>query len=274
MTLTATKERATELQEQLVERIEALTTSDDWKAMLDTAAKFHNYSFSNVMLILWQRPDASRVAGFKTWQSLGRTVRKGEKAMRILAPLLVNKTDEDEHGEKKTRKVLVGFRPVPVFDIAQTDGAPIDAIEPVRLTGEAAAGIVEGITKQITDAGFSVTYDGAGWSPSKNGETNFTTKSVTIRSGLAPVQSVKTLIHELAHVLLHEPVPGEARGHRGLGEVEAESVAYVVAQSLGIDTSDYSLPYVALWAKGDVKQVRSTGTRVVNAAHGILNALD
>jgi antirestriction protein ArdC len=277
LTKNPTTDKAAELQQQLVERIEALTTTDDWKAMLDTAAKFHNYSFSNVMLIGWQRPDATRVAGFKTWQSLGRQVRKGEKAIRILAPLLVNKTDTDEvTGEEKTRKQLIGFRSVPVFDIAQTDGDPLPEVMPTRLTGDGngyALDLSMAVAAQIEAAGYRIAWDGTDWPATLNGVTDFAAKTVTLREGLDPAQEAKTLTHELAHVLLHEPVPGEARHHRGTGEVEAESVAYVVAQSLGMDTADYSLPYVAHWAKGDVKEVRSTGQRVIATAHAILDGM-
>src|ERR671933_430861 len=128
-------ERMSTLLQQLEVGVQAIQTSEDFQRYLRTAANFHQYSPNNVLLILAQKPDATRVAGYTTWQALGRQVKKGEKAIYIFAPQPYFVTTEDEQGEEQTREGLT-FRSVPVFDFSQTEGDPIPTMEAPVLTGE------------------------------------------------------------------------------------------------------------------------------------------
>src|ERR671932_801744 len=133
--LAQTEERTAALLEQLEAGVQAIQTSDDFKSYLRTAATFHAYSPNNVLLILAQKPEATCVAGYKTWQSLGRQVKKGEKAIYIFAPRPYRVTTENETGEEQTHEGLT-FRSVPVFDFSQTEGDPIPTMEAPTLTGD------------------------------------------------------------------------------------------------------------------------------------------
>jgi len=260
-------DRAAELQGQLEAEIAALVSGEDWRRFLETVSRFHKYSANNLFLIMAQKPDATRVAGFNTWKRLGRYVRKGERGIRILAPCLYRY--EDEQGEEHRR--LGGFRVVSVFDISQTSGAELPAdIRPVLLEGEAPAGLWDALAAQVVGTGFELVRGDCGGA---NGCTHYGSRTVTVRDDVDDAQACKTLAHELGHVLLgHESQL--LGGCRGLLEVEAESVAYIVAQASGLDCSGYSLPYVARWAGGDLALVRKTAERVVSCASAILAAIE
>jgi antirestriction protein ArdC len=265
-------DRVRELHDQLERSVAELVTGEDWRAMLDTAAKFHRYSPNNILLIMRQMPEASMVAGFNAWKALGRHVRKGEHAIRVLAPCKY-RVEDDETGE--SRMVLRGFTTACVFDVSQTDGEPLP--EPMRaelLAGNAPAGTWDGLAVQVMTKGYRLER---GDCQGANGRTNYATRCVTVRDDVDNAQACKTLAHELAHVMLHEPDGLAwslcAMDDRRIHEVEAESVAYIVCRALGLVSDQYSLPYVATWADGDVARVRETATRVVEAAAGILTAL-
>jgi hypothetical protein len=265
-------DRLKELHEQLSSTVEALVTSEDWKAMLAVAARFHRYSASNVMLILAQRPTASRVAGYKRWQSFGRQVRKGERGIAILAPCVYRRRplDEDEALAKPAlAKVLRGFRVAYVFDVEQTEGDPLpELLRPELLDGEAIEGLWDGLAARVAAEDFVLQRGECGGA---NGRTDFQARTVRVRDDVAPAQATKTLAHELGHVLMH--TPAMAMSNRDLVEVEAESVAYVVCQAVGLDSTDYSLPYVAHWSNGSPPLVRTTAERVVATAREVLEGL-
>jgi antirestriction protein ArdC len=270
-------DRLTALHDTLTEAVEALTTGEQWAAMLTAAARFHRYSLSNLLLIYTARPDATRVAGFRTWLSLGRCVRKGERGIPILAPCTY-KTDAesddagpatgaDVTGDGTPRRVLRGFRVVYVFDITQTEGDPVPDVTPVLLDGDDPGRLWDALAAQVESAGYVL--DRADCSPA-NGVTDYLTRRVSVRPDLSAAQSCKTLAHELGHVLLHAPGDGIPRERR---EVEAESVAYVVCQASGLVTDDYSLAYVAGWAQGDLTLVKDTADRVIGTARAVLDRL-
>lgn len=270
-------DRLTALHDTLTDAVTALVSGEEWVAMLAAAAHFHRYSLSNLLLIHRARPDATRVAGFRTWLSLGRHVRKGERGIPILAPCTY-KTDPapddaepttgaDATGDGSPRRVLRGFRVVYVFDVSQTDGDPLPDVVPVLLEGDDPGRLWDALAAQVESAGFAL--DRADCSPA-NGITDYLARRVSVRPDLSPAQACKTLAHELGHVLLHAPgdgIPPERR------EVEAESVAYVVCQAAGLVTDDYSLAYVAGWAQGDVSLVRDTADRVIGTARAVLDRL-
>jgi antirestriction protein ArdC len=254
-----------ELVEKLTEGITRLTSSDEWQQYLDFQSKFHSYSFGNVLLIAAQRHDASRVAGFRAWQKMNRFVRKGEKAIWILAPMIYKQQDE-QSGESD--RVLRGFKYVPVFDIGQTDGEELPTICH-RLTGDDPAGLYDGLVQVARSIGFTV--EDAELPGGTNGDCSHDLHRIRVEVSNTPAQRVKTLAHELAHAVLHETFED-----RRLAELEAESTAYIICQNLGLETGDYSFGYVATWAGGGenaVAGIKASGERIQRAAEQVLAAL-
>ncbi len=207
------------------------------------------------------------VAGFRTWLSLGRHVRKGEKALRVLAPCRYKSTNQDT-GEESWR--LGGFKVESVFASGQTDGdgdIP-ERMRPELLTGEGPAGAWDALATLVEAEGYTIAR--APLAPA-NGTTSFVSKVVTVADRLEGAAAVKTLVHELAHVLLHVNV--DYHGNRGRCECEAESVAYLVCGELGLTTDAYSFAYVTTWADGDAKVVMSAADAAKKCATRILEAL-
>src|ERR687885_713321 len=149
-------ERMDDLIRQLEAGVQAIPTTEDFQRYLRTAATFHQYSTNNVLLILSQRPEATRVAGYRAWQALGRQVKKGEKAISIFAPRPYRVTTEDEQGEEQTREGLT-FRSVPVFDVSQTEGDAIPTMEAPTLTGDAGQEIYAALVAFAAHEGLTVT---------------------------------------------------------------------------------------------------------------------
>ena len=266
-----TSNRKDEILSALTEGIAQLTSSERWQEWLRTQSRFHHYSFRNTLLIMIQRPEAKQVAGFRAWQLLGRQVRKGEKAIWILAPV-TRKVNEDNGSDgdahDKTR-VLCGFRPAYVFDIAQTDGEPLPEVCSL-LDGDDVAGVYERLVAVAHSIGFTV--EDAVFDDSRNGDCTHDLHRIRVASERSAVQRIKTLAHEIAHAMLH----GEPH-ERARAEMEAESVAYVVCANLGITTDDYSFGYVATWAGGGdeaVANITASAGRIQHAAASILSSFE
>ena len=295
------------LHERLTGAVEQLVSGEDWARALAFAARFRARSFANTILIFTQHQEAyglglvpdpvpSHVAGYRQWQQLGRQVSKGQPGYQILAPVtgrFASATPQDAEswrrlgkGEKPragetVRTKMVGVRPAYVWDASQTTGEPIpEPPAPRLLEGQAPAGLWEGLAAQVQSAGFELRLVAdASEIFGANGLTDYTNRVVSVRADMDPAAQVKTLAHELGHVLLHGPDAGEARQHRGIGEVEAESVALMVGAAHGMDTSGYTVPYVSTWAarvegQDPVEVVKTTGERVRKTALGILEQLD
>ena len=262
------------LHDQLQTSLRELVTSEDWQRALAVAARFHDYSFANSRLI-WAQALArgitpSRVAGYRMWQQLGRQVRRGEHGLQILAPVIAKVTPESSDEEERR---VVGFRVVRVFDIAQTDGEPLPEVTAVLVEGDLPSHW-ERVGELIIGAGFGLQVADLDRLGDANGITDWQQREVVVRASLPGAQRFKTAIHELAHIRLHEPTT-EGRPHcRGIVEVEAESVAYMVCAALGIDSTAYSLPYVASWSGGDVDKVTATANRVIGCARHLLTQLE
>lgn len=255
--------RVEELHQTLEAGVASLVDGDSWKAWLGTQAKFHRYSWNNTLLIMMQKPEATQVAGYRTWQGMGRQVRKGEKSIGILAPIFAKAKDAEGKDEKR----LVGFRAVSVFDVSQTDGEPLPTSGVALVEGDAPAGLWDALAAQVEANGYSLERGECGGA---NGWTNGTTKTIRVRDDVSDGQAVKTLAHEVAHMMLHMD-GDEAMTHRGIAEVEAESVAFIVAGAHGMDTSGYTFGYVAGWAgSAEADAVRQTGERVVKTAKAII----
>ena len=259
--------------DRLTAGIAQLTTTDAWIRWLRVQSRFHRYSFNNVLLIAAQRPNATQVAGFRAWQGMHRQVRRGEKAITILAPC--TRREQDEDGGQLQR--IVGFRGASVFDVGQTDGDELPEPPCHRLTGDAPREAWAKLEEFAVSLGYTVKW--AELPTGRNGDCNAALRTIRVSSELThmPAQSVKTLTHEIAHALLH----GEAlrEGHlcdRPRAELEAESVAFVVLDASGIDSQEYTFGYVATWAGGTdqaIATVRESGQRISGAARKVIVAL-
>lgn len=261
-----------ELHGQLLDQVARLRTSEEWLSAMVAASRFHDYSLGN-WLLLWSQAESrattvTRPAGYRTWQKLGRQVRKGENGYRILAPVTRRVRDDRDDAEEQERRV-VGFRVVSVFDVSQTDGEPLPDFGPRLLTGDGDAHVLESAISMIETEGYSYSL---GELRGPNGVTKPGTKEVIVDTHLDGAQVIKTTIHELAHVLMHADTAEVAC--RGRVEVEAESVAYVVCGVSGMDTTNYSVQYVARWAEGTADPERTlltTAERILGVARKILD---
>lgn len=243
------------VEDALVEGVKACFTEGNFRNYLDTISKFHDYSVNNCMLITMQMPNASYVAGMKDWNTkFKRHVKKGEKSIKILAPIpckFTKKVEDKDGNEKEETVEFLRFRLVPVFDVSQTDGQELPTICK-ELTGE-----VEDYDELIENlkaiAGIPVTFEDI-----SNGAHGYYSKldnKIVIQKDMAETQTVKTLVHEIAHSILHNDafmlIPREIK------EIQAESVAYMVCKNIGIDTAEYSFEYVAAWAGQNMKALTS-----------------
>ncbi|MDQ2727722.1 MAG: ImmA/IrrE family metallo-endopeptidase [Actinomycetota bacterium] len=283
----------------LAAEVESLVTGADWRDYLDLAARLHAYSPNNIMLVRAQHAQAyaeglvpasepTFIAGFGTWKALGRCVERGQHGYMVFAPVRYKqrtvvgtdgkarllKPDESATVEETetTHRALRGFRIEHVFDASQTTGEPLPIPpRPELVDGEAPPGLGVAVMGLIASRGFTVdTVADATSINGANGQTNWGAKTVLIRADMDDAAMVKTLLHEAAHVLLHERPPGFFLP-RPLKEVEAESVAYVVAQVHGMATDGYSFPYVAGWAGANAaKAVTATQARVGQAATALI----
>lgn len=303
---TARDAKLDELHERLTGAVEALVSGDDWRRALEFAARFRSRSFGNTLLIFAQHfeafeqgrvpdPEPSFLAGYKQWQSLGRQVAKGQPGYMIFAPVTgrfastspsdplswrrLDRFEKPKPGEV-VRSRMVGARPAYVWDLSQTTGDAVpERPVPRLLEGEAPEGLWEGLASLVEAEGYAVLrVEHEGVIRGANGLTDFAARTVAVRMNMDPAAQVKTLAHELAHVRLHGPGDEDARAHRGVAEVEAESVALMIGAAHGMDTSSYTIPYVSGWAgqvKGSspVEVVQATGERVRKAAGVILDAL-
>ena len=270
---TVRSERLNEATERLEHAVEAITTGDDWQRYLAFAAQLHSYSVRNVFMLMDQAEargweSLGHVAGFKTWLSHDRHVMKGETSLKVLAPCRYKVRDDDG----TERYVVRGFTVASVFAARQTDGEG-EIPEPVRpelLTGNGPSGAWEALTELVEAQGFSVTRGPL--SPA-NGTTDMIARTVTVADRLEGAASVKTLAHELAHVLMHNGPLCEYLANRGRCEVEAESVAYLVCDAFGLATDCYSFAYVANWSRGEMAVVIEAADKVRKCATIILESL-
>lgn len=240
------------LSAHLKEGVKDYFNSDTYKIFLQTMSKFNNYSLNNLFLIVAQKKDASAVASFNAWKKLGRHVQKGQKALKIWAPYQVTRKDEKGQPvlDKKGQEVKdTRFRLVPVFDVSQTEGKelpkPVYELEGThqdyanlyRAAKETAAakGVLLEISKEPKE-------EHGYYSPAEN--------KIVIRAGMSERETLSTIFHEMAHADLHNPKALEGQKlTRTNKELQAESVAYVVANHYGLDTSSYSFGYLANWSK-------------------------
>jgi antirestriction protein ArdC len=269
-------DKVQQLQQQITDAVAALSANTQWRAMLDLTTRMGSrYSLGNILLIAAQRPDATSVAGYNAWKKVGRQVRKGERGIAILAPLVRRRDDtddpavgRDEQSDTRGRSVVFGFRGVAVFDISQTDGPPIPATTPID--GHTPAGLRDALIDTIGGHGYQVGY---GDCRPAFGTTRRTDRTVTILPGQPTAQDTLTLAHELGHIACgHLDTDGYT--HRGMAEIEAESVAYILCAAAGMDqVSPASFDYIGTWAGGDDTLVRASADTVIRTVRPLLAQL-
>ena len=262
---------------KIQDAISSIQTNEEYLRYLKFAWHFHGYSFSNIMLIYFQMPTAQYVAGYNAWISMNRCVKKGTKAIQILAPLkkkiepkeILDMT-KDDHDALKPEFAIVGFKLVNVFDLSQTEGD--DSNLPVLVRGLSEQNINdESLYRKLLDL-FSDVCIIEVERMSAKGSFNKETLQIKIKSGLTATQKVKTLIHEYSHYLHHRSYFDDEA--YSLGEIIAESSAFICSDYLGLDTSDYSIPYVQSWSGGDLVKVKSVGTKVQKIAEEIIRKIE
>lgn len=264
-----------EITNQLEEGVKNVFESDNYRNYLDCMSKFYNYSVNNSILIFMQKPDASLVAGYQAWQKkFKRQVKKGEKAIKILAPIphKFKKEIENENGEKEEKEISwTSFRAVNVFDVSQTDGEALPTIAN-ELT-DSVDNFSELYSKLEKLSPVPVSYEAI--TSGANGYFSHAEKRIALKEGMAEQQTIKTLVHEISHAILHDKETGEEKeADRRTKEVQAESVAYVVCNYLGLDTSDYSFGYVAGWSGcKEVKQLTASMEVIRKTASAIIEEL-
>ena len=286
------KQKVQEITEKLEQGIKELFESEKYKTYLNTMSKFHNYSFNNTMLIAMQKPDATLVAGYKAWQkNFERHVNKGEKAIRILAPAPYKIKEERDKIDPVTQELLLdkdgnpqkeeveitipAFRAVSVFDLSQTDGKPIPELTAKELLSD-----VEGYQDMIraVEAISPVPIELEEIAGDSKGYYDREAKRIAVQENMSESQTLKTMIHEVAHSKLHSKEveqDEQMRKDRNTKEVEAESVAYTVCQYFGVDTSDYSFGYIAGWSSGrDTKELRSSMDTIRRTASELITGIE
>lgn len=281
-----------EITERLEQGVKDIFTSEMYAKYLLTMSKFHNYSFNNTLLIAMQRPDATLVAGYNAWKNkFNRYVKKGEKGIQIIAPAPVKEREEREKIDKDTgltvlnesgepeievvERVIPRFRVTTVFDYAQTDGEPLPTLEVNELTAR-----VKDYTllKEAIEQVSPVPIRFGEIEGNAKGYYSHMDKEICVRADMGESQTIKTMIHEVAHAMLHDSDQMKQRGEEKdqlTKETEAESIAFTVCSALGIDTSDYSFPYVASWASGkELKELKDSMDTIRLTAADFLEKLE
>jgi antirestriction protein ArdC len=257
--------------------VAAFRNGDDWMKWLKLQSQFHTYSFNNTMMILLQCPTATRVAGYETWKKAGRQVKKGEKGIPIFAPVGLGKAKErsEETGEERVVRTWLRFKIVYVFDVNQTEGDELPTItraipetpfvsniETLHAVALGLDGIVSSIDVRSREGGDSRTA-GGWYCPA--------TKSIVVIDEGSDAAKFRVLVHEVAHAILHGKDDHHGRPEK---EVEAESVAFVVCDALGLDTSCKSFGYVASWmTDAGPNAIKTSADRIAKAAKTVLDAL-
>ena len=265
-----------EISERLEQGVKEIFTSERYTEYLNTMSKFHNYSFNNTLLITMQKPEATLVAGYQAWQKkFNRHVKRGEKGIQIIAPAPIREKQEIEKIDPVTKEPVIGddgqpeteivemviprFRVTTVFDVSQTEGEPIAELKVPELTGSV----------QFYDT-FMQALQNISPVPIRmmnvegeaKGYYHQTEKYIAIKEDMSNVQTMKTGVHEVSHALLHDREVMDAEGvlkDQTTKEVEAESIAYIVCNHFGLDTSEYSFTYIASWCESrDMKALKAS----------------
>lgn len=278
----STEDKIKKLSEQLEEGIKNLFENDKYKNYLKIMSKFHNYSFRNSILIMMQNPEATYVAGFNKWNTLNRKVNKGETGLKIFAPAPIKKKVEqykkDENGnyiyengkklKEEVEQIIPKYKITHVFDISQTSGEPLPT-----LTEELKGNVkdYENFKKALENStSFNVSYGSI--KGEAKGYCTPTLKRIMIKENMSEVQTIKTLLHEMSHAELHTTKDGKSRETK---EVEAESIAFIVSNYYGVDTSDYSFGYLAGWSSDkELVELKESLNTIQKTAADLIEKID
>ena len=265
------QEKTKELFNKLIDGVTSIIDSGEYNKFLRFSKNFHNYSFNNILLIYLQMKNATKVAGFKTWQSMGRKVKAGEKGIQIIYPIkrsftkINKKQDANEELEEKKIVEYYLYRPTYVFDVSQTEGDPLP-LESRNLNTNNKQELFDLLCsfsrfpiKEMELFGDTKGY----WHPKK--------KYIVLEKRLSIDDKVTVLIHELTHALYDDFDYSE---NRNLSETFVESVAFVVADYFGLDNSNYSFNYITYWAKGNEKEFLSLGDKIQKTANEFIKSLE
>lgn len=279
------KERVDAFMEELGNAVEGLAEDQNYLHYLNTMSKFHRYSMNNQLLIQMQYPSATRVAGFNKWKEMGRSVKKGEKAISILAPrtISVEAKDKDgnliygENGKPVKRPQVVGVTPVPVFDISQTEGEDLPDV--MTISEEPPAGLIDDLEGAVAAAGFTLSYSNDMPAGTRGYTTTDGSKQIVLRDNLSEGMKARVLAHELGHVAAghldrHDEYHQGHGGQRGQMEIEADSIAYVMLRSNGMstDAGTASAAYVRGWGAKNPGQLKECAETVSKAVKHLLGA--
>lgn len=277
-------EKVKEITEKLKTGVNEIFESGQYEQYLKVMSKFHDYSTNNTILIALQRPDATRVAGFTTWKNeFQRSVKKGEKGIKILAPMFFKKepqekdvpdsethSSENHEQEENEEQIITRFKVVNVFDICQTEGKELPRIGVDALKGdiEHYEAFYHSLEKTSPVPMAFEAIEGA-----SRGYYDLVNKRIAIKAGLSQLQTIKTAIHEIAHATLH--ADKNSNTDRSTAEVQAESIAYTVCSYYGLDTSDQSFGYVAGWSRGkEIKELKDSLEIIRKTSSQIITDID
>lgn len=267
------RERIQEISEELERGVQSMFESEQYKKWLDVCSRFHSYSLNNTILITMQRPDASYVGSFGLWKKLGRSVKKGEHGIRILAPYKYKIEVEDSNGDKQIIE-KIGFKPAYVFDLSQTEGKELPTIGVNELTGDVKE--YRRLFRALTEISpvpirFEDIPGGA------KGYYNDAEKCIALQSGMSQLQTIKTLVHEVVHGHNHskEALKERPDVDRKSMEVESESVAHIVLKAYNLDSEDYSIPYISSWSSGkDTKELKACMESIRSTADEMITGIN
>ena len=247
---------------QLAAAIDEQTTSEEFKKFLDLQARFYRYSWGNCWLIAMARPDATLVAGFSQWKRLGRSIKPGEKAIRILAPCPVRR-ENPQTGDEEER---VFFKSACVFDVAQTRGRELQQFDVPEIQGQA-DGLLQKLEAVAAKRGIQVEYRQLAEGHYGNSQGG----RIEVASGYGTAQQAKTLAHELIHEVIHRGPDGSVDPGvpRDVRELEAEAGAYVICRHFGLDVELRASRYIAMW-NGDTKKLSAGLSRISAAARKLI----
>lgn len=262
-------ETLSDITEELEKGVTNVFSSGSYRAYLAVMARFHTYSINNSILIWMQRPDATLVAGYNTWITrFSRNVKKGEKGIHILAPVRKKILDED----LQERTVLSGFRTAVVFDISQTEGKDLPSYINDRLPG-IVTNYAMFIRTLVLISPAEVRFEKT--DPQVHGFYRTTDKVIVVSDTLSQIMTIKTLLHEITHAILHAENHDSSREARMRREIEAESTAFAVSRYYGIDTSAYSFGYIAGWSGSkDIPELKSSLARIQETTSMLINMID
>ncbi len=287
-----TKEEVDKILTEIDAKLFDFIKAGNYKDVLLAMGNLGKYSFTNQIYILLQNPEAKTVNGMKNWNYLGRSIRPGEKALKIFSPITEMieedvmedgkpKLDEDGNPIKNKKRVVKGFKPSFVFDISQTKGKELNVFKMDENTPvEDKEIIISGLTKTVNAKGYTVGYA----SKEELGEgcyglCNHTNKEIKILEGMSDIQTVSTLVHECGHCLAHSDYRKDFEGltlseRREIKEVEAESIACVTCSHLGLDTENFNFSYITGWSDGDISKFRKNMDVIGTYAGQLITGID